>query len=167
MTGAELRGRPRRELARAMAAGRAFDPAASAGWSSRGTSLGLPHLIERLTWVKFAKAFHRDPGASFVRGWNVRCEQDRLDAPWRPQLRGGIPITFGDFVVESTARGVVLDYRVDRTPLRVLRDPIVALDDAASVLLGRSLVALGPACLPTPAYFLLERDRPLDSLRAR
>jgi hypothetical protein len=41
----------------------------------------------------------------------------------------------------------------------MLRDPIVALDDRADVLLGRSLLALGPATVPTPSYFVLERDR--------
>ena len=167
MRPAELRGVPRRELARVMARGRAFDPETVAGWTYRGLTLGLPALVERLTWTKFAKAFLRDPEATSVRGWNVRIEQDGLDRPWRPQLRDGAPVTFGDFVVAITPGGVVLDYRVDRTPLRVLRDPIVALDDAADVLIGRSLVQLGPATLGTPAYFVLERDHPVDHARAR
>ena len=165
MTPAELRGVPRRELARIMARGRAFDPGAVAGWTYRGVTLGMPALVERVTWTKFAKAFHRDPGAASVRGWNVRIEQDGLDRPWRPRLRAGAPVTFGDFVVEVTAAGVVLDYRIDRTALRVLRDPIVALDDGADVLIGRSLLRLGPATLATPAYFVLERDHPVDHAR--
>lgn len=161
MTPTELRTLPHRELARLFARGRAFDPDAIAGWLYRGTSLGLPAILERLTWVKFAKAFQRDAGAPHARGWNVRIEQDALDRPWRPQLRGGEPITFGHFVVATSAGGVVLDYRIDRTPLRVLRDPIAALDPAADVLIGRSLLQLGPAAIPTPAYFVLERDRRL------
>ncbi len=56
---AALRGSSRHELAAVMASGRRFDPDAVAGWIYRGTSLGLPALVERLTWVKFAKAFHR------------------------------------------------------------------------------------------------------------
>jgi hypothetical protein len=153
MTGSELRGRSGTELAALMRGGRAFDPAAVAGWQYRGISLGLPAWVERLSWVKFAKAF--GPAGD---GWNIRIEQDGLDRPWRPRLRHGRPITFGRFAVRTGARGVVLDYSPDRL-LRMLRDPIVALDDRADVLLGRSLLALGPATVPTPSYFVLERDR--------
>lgn len=165
MTPAQARALPRRELSQVMASGRAFEPIALAGWLFRGTTLGLPAVVERLTWVKFAKAFCRDPGAPRVRGWNVRVEQDGLDQPWRVRVRGGSPVTFGDFVVEPHAGGVVLDYRIDRTPVRVLRDPLVALDAEADLLLGRSLLQLGPARVGTPAYFLLERDRTLDHAR--
>jgi hypothetical protein len=153
MIGADLRGSSGAALAALMREGRAFDPGAVAGWQYRGISLGLPAWIERLSWVKFAKAFGTDG-----RGWNIRIEQDGLDRPWRPRLRRGSPVTFGRFKVHTGPRGVVLDYSVDRV-LRLLRDPIVALDDRADLLLGRSLLALGPASVPTPSYFVLERDR--------
>jgi hypothetical protein len=159
MTPAVMRERPRHELAGVMASGRTFDVDAVAGWIYRGTSLGMPALIERLTWIKFAKAFQRD-GAR-VHGWNMRIEQDALDRPWRPKLRRGRPITFGAFDVVAGRDGIVLDYSVERGVLGVLRDPIVALDDRADVLLGRSLLAVGGRTLGTPSYFLLERDHRL------
>ncbi len=162
---AALRGSSRHELAAVMASGRRFDPDAVAGWIYRGTSLGLPALVERLTWVKFAKAFHREPPG--VRGWNIRIEQDALDRPWRPKLRDGRPVTFGAFDVVDAAGGIVLDYRGERGPLRALRDPLVALDDHADVLFGRSLVAVGSRMLPTPSYFLLERDARVAEVRPR
>jgi len=160
MTPAAARELSQRELAGALAAGRHFDPQAIAGWMYRGTSLGLPGWIERLTWTKFAKAFHREPGGQ-VRGWNVRIEQDGLDRAWRPRMRHGRAITFGRFAVVEAAGGIVLDYNVERGAMRVLRDPLVALDDRADTLLGRSLLQLGPASIPTPSYFLLERDEPV------
>ncbi|HTR49956.1 MAG TPA: hypothetical protein VMJ10_04555 [Kofleriaceae bacterium] len=162
---ASLRGRSQRELAAVMASGHRFDPDAAAGWIYRGTSLGLPALVERLAWVKFAKAFHREP--SGVRGWNLRIEQDALDRPWRPKLRAGRPVTFGAFDVVDDHAGIVLDYRGERGPLRALRDPLVALDDRADVLFGRSLVAIAGRTFATPSYFLLERDVPVAEVRPR
>ncbi len=148
-----------------MASGRRFDPDAAAGWIYRGTRLGLPAVIERLTWIKFAKAFHRD--ARGVRGWNIRVEQDALDLPWRPKLRAGRPITFGAFDVVDDRTAIVLDYRGERGPLRALRDPVVALDEHADVLIGRSWLALAGRTFATPSYFLLERDVPVAEVRPR
>jgi len=156
-TPARARALSRHELAAAFATGQPFDPERVAGWVYRGTSLGLPGWLERLTWIKFAKAFHRDAGDR-IRGWNIRIEQDGLDRAWRPKRRRGRAITFGPFVVVVANRDVVLDYGLGGGAMRALRDPVVALDDTADVLLGRSLVKLGPATIPTPSYFLLERD---------
>ncbi len=160
-TPARARRLSRTALADVFASGRAFDPSLVAGWVYRGTSLGLPNWLERLTWIKFAKAFERD--GDRIRGWNIRIEQDDLDRPWRPKRRRGRPITFGPFVVVER-EGVVLDYGLGKGAMRALRDPVVALDPRADVLLGRSLLAFGPATLPTPSYFLLERDAHLDEL---
>lgn len=154
------------DLARALAAGRAFDPAVIAGWTYHGTSLGLPAWIERLTWKTFAKAFVRDPD-NHVRGWNVRCQQ-ATPPTWAPRTRSnGIPVTFGHFAVvtDATSGSVLLDYgrggnrRVD--PVGAVRDPLVALDDNADLLLGRSLVAIAGRTLSTPSFFLLERGSPV------
>ncbi len=159
-----LRAKSGRELAEVMASGTRFDPELIAGWIYRGTSLGLPALLERLTWVKFAKAFQR--AATGVRGWNMRIEQDDLALPWRPKLRRGRPITFGHFDVVEQADAIVLDYHGERGPLQLLRDPLVALDARADVLFGRSLVALGPRTFATPSYFVLERDTQVDARTA-
>ena len=162
ITPAIMRTRTRSELAAMLADARTFDPNQVAGWVYRGTSLGLPALLERLTWIKFAKAFRRDHDR--VRGWNIRIEQDALDLPWRPKLRHGRTITFGRFDVITDLGGIVLDYRADGGALRILRDPVVALDDRADTLLGRSLLAVGSRMVGTPSYFLLERDNRLDPL---
>jgi hypothetical protein len=156
---AEIRAMSGAALAETMASGRAVDPSTVEGWVYRGTSLGLPRWIERLTWTKFAKAFHRDPGASHVRGWNIRIEQDELDRPWRPRMRRGRSVTFGKFTVRESTGGVVLDYGTNGGVLGALRDPLFSLDARGDVLIGRSLVQLGPASIPTPSYFLLERDQ--------
>jgi hypothetical protein len=154
-------------LARALAAGRPFDPATLAGWTYHGTSLGLPAWIERLTWKTFAKAFVRDPDNNRIRGWNVRCLQ-AVPPTWKPRTRAGTgtPVTFGHFEVVIEAPGVVLlDYgkggnaRFD--PVGTVRDPLVALDDRADLLLGQSLVAIAGRRIATPSYFLLERGTPV------
>jgi hypothetical protein len=150
--------------------GHAIDPAALDDWEYRGISLGLPAIVERLTWKTFKKVFHRDPATGKLRGWNMRLEQHGVDGPVRPLLRRGRPITFGHFEVVSAAgcapsdlaRGLLIDYRSERGPLSCLRDPIVALEPgSADRLLGFSYLELAGAKLPTPSYFLLLRDVPL------
>jgi hypothetical protein len=123
--------------------------------------------VERLSWKKFAKSFHRDPRTQQLRGWNIRIEQDGLDRPWRSRMRRGVPWTFGHFAVTRDDRDrVLLDYGAmsgSLDPMRTLRDPLVALErGSVEMLLGWSYLAIGPARVPTPSYFLLERDRPLD-----
>lgn len=166
MTRAELLAASRDELRARLAGGHPIDPSRLDDTVYRGISLGLPAWIERLTWKQFAKAFHRDPRTGRLRGWNVRVEQDGLDRPWRPRLRGGRPWTFGHFAVTQERDRLLLDYgaggnrRAD--PLNLLRDPLVALRaGSVELLLGWSYLALGPARVPTPSYFLLERDGPL------
>lgn len=153
------------ELARALAAGRAFDPQTLVGWTFHGTSLGLPAWIERLTWKTFAKAFVRDPDKR-LRGWNVRCQQ-ATPPTWQPRTRNNTPVTFGHFevVLEPRTGGVLLDYgrgknrRLD--PVGTVRDPLVALDDRSDLLLGQSLVEIAGRRIATPSYFLLERGTPV------
>lgn len=166
ITRAELLAASRRELRALLEGGHPIDPAQLADTVYRGISLGLPAWVERLSWKKFAKAFHRDPQTKQLRGWNIRIEQDGLDRPWRERTRRGATWTFGHFAVVSDRGHLLLDYgggsnhRID--PLQVVRDPLVALE-AGSVeqLLGWSYLAIGPARVPTPSFFLLERDRPL------
>jgi hypothetical protein len=158
----DLVGATRDELAAlARDRGQRFDPAALAGRRYDGISLGLPRIVEKLTWIKFAKQFRREPGGA-IRGWNVRIEQDGLDRPWRPRRRrdGGDAI-FGWFDVVSRDGDVVLDYSCGNRrfdPIRMVRDPVVAID-GTDVLLGWSTLAIGRTTIPTPSWFVLADRR--------
>lgn len=150
-------------LADTMARGSVVTASELAGAWYRGTSLGLWGWVEALAWKTFAKAFHAADGG--VVGWNVRVRQDGLGAPLRPALRRGRPRVFGHFAAVDAAEGLVLDYgrgaNPPLDPTRMLRDPLVAL--APGVLLGRSWVAVGGRRLPTPSFFLLERQGPIPA----
>ena len=170
---------PRRELRALLFAGRPIAPSALENAAFRGVSLGLPRLIERLTWKTFQKAFYRDPTTGLLRGWNVRAEQRGVGAPTAPRrLRDGRPWTFGHFVVVPSSevrapRGLpatlVLDYgrganaRLDA--IRLLRNPLVAVNDGSdNLLLGWSYLDLGLFTLSTPSFFTLEREGAIDEV---
>ncbi|HEY8427754.1 MAG TPA: hypothetical protein VIL20_05240 [Sandaracinaceae bacterium] len=87
-----LRTADRATLRRHLLEGHPVDPSAIEGWAYRGTSLGLPRLVELATWKTFQKTFWRHPSGRLI-GWNVRLEQDGLDAPSRPKQRNGRPVT--------------------------------------------------------------------------
>jgi hypothetical protein len=170
----ELLELPRRALRELMATGHPIEPEALADYEYRGTSLGLPAAVERLTWKTFQKVFCRVPGTGVLRGWNVRVEQRGLRMPSQPRLRHGQPHTFGHFAVVPLDRvmplrcgpGLLLDYGQGGNglfdPLRWVRDPLVALTQgSADLLLGWTYLQLGPLRLPTPSYFVLERERAL------
>ena len=122
---------------------------------------------------------HRIEATGRLRGWNVRLEQNELDAPCEPLRRRGEPITFGHYAVEPLSGyrlpvrcgpGLMLDYgrgkhaRFD--PLARLRDPIVALEAGETrLLLGCSYVDLGVVRMTTPSFFLLVYDGPLATPR--
>lgn len=143
-----------------------------AGFAYRGVSLGLPRLVERLTWKTFMKAFVRD-GAR-VRGFNVRVHQDELDPRQppsvRPREKGGVPVHFGHFLARETPEELVLDYgayasRLD--PMQGLRDPVRALHpNDPTVLLGMSWVDVLGRRIDTPSWFTLERVGPAPSVPA-
>jgi len=171
----DLLAMSRRELMHELRRGHPIDPSQLDDSEYRGISLGLPRFVERLTWKKFKKVFHRDPSSGVLRGWNVRIEQDGLDRPWVPMMRDGEPRTFGHFcVVPSNGHApagceaaLLLDYgsagngRLD--PVRPLRDPVVAVHAGrCDLLLGWSYVDLGFAKVGTPSFFSLERDGPLS-----
>ena len=98
MTVESLMGASRAALRRRLEAGHAIDPTALDDTLYRGVSLGLPRLVEKMTWKTFFKAFHRDP-AGHLRGWNVRAEQHGVEGPWVPRMRGDTPRCFGHFRV--------------------------------------------------------------------
>lgn len=155
----QLRAARPAELTALFAGGLPFDRDELAGRIYAGVSLGLPRALERLTWVKFAKAFARDPATGAVRGCNLRVVQDGLERPWRARERRGRPIVFGHFAVVRSGDRVILDYARGGSalhPLGLLRDPLVSLSGgSAELLLGRSLVAVGRWHLATPSFFAL------------
>ena len=171
-----LRSESRAQLRARVLGGHPVDPTALEGWAYRGTSLGLPRLVEKLTWKTFQKTFWREPTSGRLLGWNVRLEQDGLDAPSRPKRRAGAPVTTWHYEVIEPAgvpmpagfdRGLVIDYARGRNPrldtIRVTKDPLVAVEPGnADLLLGVSYLALGPRCLETPTYFMLEREHRLE-----
>jgi len=161
-----------RELLRA---GHPIEPRSIEGWAYRGTSLGLPAIVERATWKRFQKAFHRDAATGRLRGWNVRTVQ-RIDRSRSEPMRArdGTPRTFGPFdVVHARGRGVphgfdrglLLDYgcgpRLD--PTSRLRDPIVALHEGdGDLLLGWSYLTIAGRAIDTPSFFVLEREHRIE-----
>jgi len=158
--------------AEVLAGGHAIDPEALVGVSFLGRSLGLPPVIERLTWSWFRKEIARDDGG-LIRGWNVRVEQR---APHRPRLRAGRPWTFGHYEVvplregecpRPVGDGLLLDYGRGRNPALdptgLVRDPIVAVTAGSiDVLLGWTYVRLLGRSIGTPSWFVLERAGTVD-----
>lgn len=174
MRAADLWSLDRRALFARLRNGFPIDPRALDGATYRGTSLGLPALVDKVAWKTFQKRFHRDSPSATLRGWNVRLEQDGVDADSRPRRdRDGNAITFGHFeVVPAIGRrvpggveqGLLLDYGMGASspldPLSRLRDPIVALEAGAiDFLLGWSYLEMGPLRIRTPSFFTLERER--------
>lgn len=163
------------ELARAFESGHPFDPSALADAEYKGTSLGMPRFVEKLTWKKFKKVFHRDPDTKSLRGWNVRLEQNPLAEACVPKTKNGAPMTFGHYlVVEPGERrmpvpgrpAVLLDYGAGENawwdPMRFVRDPLVAVNEGdVSLLLGCMYIEVGPLRIRTPSFFTLEHDGPL------
>lgn len=157
-------------LRAAMQQGHPVQPADLVDFEYLGVSLGLPSLIEKLSWKTFVKVFVRGADPGQFRGWNMRLKQTGLDGPVEPMTRAGLPLCFGPFAVlahggldapRPCAPGVLLDYGAGSRgldPARSLRDPLVALNPGdPTLLLGWSYVALGGLSLSTPSYFVLSR----------
>lgn len=160
LTASDVAPLPLDALEDLLAKGHPVTPEELAGSVFFGVSLGLPALVERLTWKTFAKAFYVE-GSEIV-GCNVRLEQTGLDGPLRPRRNArGEPVTFGPFVVRWRERGVVLDYGARNPrfgPLAHVRDPLVAVNRGSTeLLLGTSRLAVGWKELATPSWFTLER----------
>ena len=158
------------DLDQTMKDGHAIDREVLADREYDGVSLNLPKLIERATWLKFCKTFHREPDGS-LRGWNCKVDQTPLTEPWRLTLKDGVPQTYGHYRVVSSAgyrmprpygAGLMLDYGLGDNgaldPTARTRDPIVAVNEGDStLLLGWSYMDLGLARVPTPSFFALRR----------
>ncbi len=176
-TARELRSASKRVLREHIVNGHPVDPDALEGWVYRGTSLGLPGVVQRLTWKTFQKTFYREPGSGRLLGWNVRLEQDGVDAPSRPKVRRGRPVIEWHYEVipprgvpmpDGFDRGLVIDYGRGRVPdltMRFIKDPLVALTPgSADELLGVSYLTVAGRCLETPTYFTLEREQRITDL---
>jgi hypothetical protein len=176
-TARDLRDASTRQLRDALVHGHPVDPVELEGWAYRGTSLGLPSVVEQLTWKTFQKTFFRDPRSGRLLGWNVRLEQDGLDAPSRPRLRHGRPVTEWNYEVVSPdgvaapadfRRGLIIDYsRAPNPPglVRLIKDPLVALQPgSAEELLGVSYLVVRGRCVETPTYFTLVREQPVTDV---
>lgn len=176
-TARELRTASTTELRAAIVGGHPVDPRDLEGWVYRGTSLGLPSILEKVTWKTFQKTFFRDPLSGRLLGWNVRLEQDGIDAPSRPKLRDGRPVTEWNYEVippagvpmpPGFARGLVIDYSRAPNPagiVRFVKDPLVALKEgSADELLGVSYAVVAGRCVETPTYFTLVRDHVIDDV---
>lgn len=158
-------------LDRTMKNGHPIDEAVIAEREYDGVSLNLPALVERMTWTKFCKVFHRDEDGT-LRGWNCKVDQTPLTEPW-VLTRGndGQPITYGHYRVvpcdgyrmpRPYDGGLMLDYGLGgnpRTdPTGAVRDPIVAVNEGDStLLLGWSYVDAKIAKVGTPSFFALRR----------
>lgn len=126
----------------------------------RGTSLGLPAVVDRVAWKVFRKSFRADGDG--VRGFNVRVEQ--RPGPTVALRRGGRDVTFGPFQVATAADtpfgpGLLLDYGATHRrwhPLARVRDVLVAL--GPELLVGATWLELGPVRIRTPSFFTLERE---------
>ncbi|MBL9006616.1 MAG: hypothetical protein JNJ46_20340 [Myxococcales bacterium] len=167
---------PISELRLLLAQGQAIDPRALANMEYRGTALGLPRFVEKLTWKTFQKVFCFDETKGVLRGWNVRVQQRGIGADSVPKQKHGVPVTFGHYHVvparpsESPwpyADGLLIDYGLGQNarfdPMGWVRDPLVSLHaDDVELLLGWSYVDLGFVRIPTPSFFALERERPLS-----
>ncbi len=174
-TARDLRNADTRALRELIVNGHPVEPSAIEGWVYRGTSLGLPKIVERFTWKTFQKTFWREPVSGRLLGWNVRLEQDGMDAPSRPKLRRGRPVTEWNYeVIEARGvpmpagfdRGLCIDYSRAKNPpgsIRFVKDPLVALNEGDSdELLGVSYAVIGGRTVETPTYFTLEREHPID-----
>lgn len=171
-----LRTASRKELRRRILEGHPVDPKALEGFAFRGTSLGLPGFVEKLTWKTFQKTFHRDPATGRLVGWNVRLHQDGIDAPSRPILQEGNPLCVWHYEViapdgvpmpKGFDRGLIIDYSRAKNPVldtvRLMKDPLVSLSpDSSDELIGVSYAVIGGICIETPTYFTLEREHPID-----
>jgi len=175
-TASDLWRMSRRELKDVLCDGYPIEPDGLDDTEYEGVSLGLPEVVERLTWKKFMKVFHRDPTHGCLRGWNVRIEQNPMSGPWEPQRRRGQPVTFGHYRVVSAA-GHRMPWRCDQAllihyglggnprldPTARMRDPLVAVHPGDNeLLLGWSYLDLGRRQVPTPSFFSLQRGGALS-----
>ena len=143
-----------------------------------GVSIGLPAWVDRLAWKTFVKVFASDDlGTDGVRGWNVRMVQNGIDGPHEAQRdRDEQTKVFGYFQVRNVPAKklpqlnqghTLLDYSVAQNsvfdPLRLVRDPLVALRSGSTELLwGRTYLSCAGCWIPTPCWFALVRQPALQ-----
>jgi hypothetical protein len=174
----DLLGMTRSQLYKVLADGHPIEPNALDDCEYNGISLGLPPWMEKLSWKKFKKVFHRDPTHGGLRGWNVAAVQNGLDEDWIDATRKGQPQTYWHYVVVSPGchplpgpyeKGLLIHYGWGGNNLlstmHVMRDPLLAVNpDSADLLLGYSYVEMGWFRFNTPTFFALVRGKALTHL---
>ncbi len=134
-----------------------FSPESLIGKRFDGISLGLPKIIENLTWIKFGKVFSKSNNC--IWGWNVKMKQNALDAPWqmKPETDWGYFNVYPGRVPKTNDPGIVLDYRHPKNslinPARRTYDVIKEVQPG--LLLGRMWLSTPLTYIPTPSYFAL------------
>ena len=170
----DLLGMRSRDLHALMGQGYAIEPASLDDREFHGVALGMPRLVEALTWKTFKKVFRRDPITGKLRGWNVAVEQRGVDGPFVDRLRRGQRVVYWPYEVHRAIdymvpgpyhHGLMIDYGPPHgrlNPQHLIRDPLVALHDRSNeLLLGYSYVDLGWGRLRTPTFFVLRPGEPL------
>jgi len=143
-----------------------IDPSQLAGYEFHGTSLGVPHWVERFAWSQFKKVFHFDEQRGMLRGWNLAVVQQ--DEAWTTIQNKQGPKAYGHYLVrapesepQEVAGAMWLDYGCPQKtfrPMTWLRDPVVSLESGNPTrLLGFSMMQVGRRLVRTPSFFHLER----------
>ncbi len=178
-----LRALDQPALHRRFRAGVAVSVRSLADTRFRGVALGLPHIVERATWVLFAKDIVTAADGSLC-GWNTRlvqptpCTPETLaHAPLQARRAGGgrSPF-FGPFFVGAKDGTATVDYRAAAQPLATALlgwafDPLVQIDtddQGQPVLLGVSRLSIAGWPLTTPTWFALFHEGPVpDEVRSQ
>jgi len=173
----DLMGMNASQLHAVLERGHALDPDTLAGRQYLGVDLSLPELARKVLWHTFRKTFVRDEDSGEVRGWNVKMEQHGIDGARIPRRSWrGEPVTFGHYRVRSAAgqrfprqwRGAhFLDYttagNLPIDPAGLGFTPLVAVNAASQdLLLGWEVFKVGPAFVPTPLYWALRYEGPVE-----
>lgn len=167
------------ELHAIMKRGLPLEPEVLAGRQYLGVDLSLPDWARKVLWHTFRKTFVKDEATGDVRGWNVRMQQNGIDAPQVPLTdRQGRLKTFGHYRVRSAVglrfpKGWTgpnyLDYTIaGNAPLDpggLGYTPLIAVNPGSQdLLLGWEIFKIGPLFLPLPLYWALRYDGPVQEV---
>lgn len=148
----------------------------------KGYSLGLPKLMLNILWYTFRKTFYFDDQLGFMRGWNVRMEQNgsyKGDSR-KPKQRKGKDWSFGHYQIHQAKdlnakhiyggwnQGLLLEYHHMGSSIldgSLGYCPLVSVNKGSSnLLLGWEVFKIGPFLLPLNSVWALEYEGELDKL---